>query len=412
MRDTNWKIFIAVLALAALFRIWGAFEYKEYSNDEAHLIPVAKSVMANGIGDWRNPPLSSLVNAGAIKIFGDNSVGWRISGIILGTASVLLVYLIARRLYPESSVPVLAASLLAFDPFHINFCRTTMMETPAIFFFLLFLYLMLEYSEKNHQTLTCAGVAMGCAIATKAYFLFAILVVILFAFYRQLQLQQKLTARLILCLEFIVKLLMLPVAIYLYSFSKWFGRGHVLSEFLQFRYDAYWLYNNNFIFENEKVLSLGGKPWEWFVKPIAYGHQMFSDGQYGRFAIEINNPLFRMMVIPALCIVLYHAIKKQNCREALSPLLFAACYVLLLAVKRPINSYSSLVLLPFAYLTLAQAIVVLATRFKYEQETAIILLFVAFISGCYLFPVTAGFVVPIALYKPLIAITNFYMMVN
>jgi dolichyl-phosphate-mannose-protein mannosyltransferase len=404
MKALNWKSILIVLVLGALFRSWGAFEYNGYAGDEGIIIPAAKSVMEYGTGDWKNPQLTSFIVAGAIKICGDNPVGWRISGIIFGTASILLVYLIGRLLYPQSPAPLLAASLLAFDPFDIHFSRTALMEPIAIFFFLLFVYLMLEYVEKNRRTLTWAGVAMGLAIATKAYFLFGICVVVAYALYREFQ--RRGVVSVLVSLEFFIKLVLLPLAIYLFSYIQWFGRGYTLSEFFQFRYDAYWLYDNGYTFANEKILALGGKPWEWFIKTFSFGHQLFFDGQYGRYVFEINNPLFRMMVLPALCFVLFHAVTKRRVQEFLPPLLFAAGYLLFFIAKRPFNSYSALVLLPFAYLTLAQAAVILARRYNCEKETVIIVLCFAFISECYLFPVTSGFLVPADIYKPILSITQ------
>jgi hypothetical protein len=204
----------------------------------------------------------------------------------------------------------------------------------------------------------------------------------------------------------VIKLILLPVAIYLLSYIQWFARGYTLPEFFQFRFDAYWIYDHNYKFLYEEILASGGKPWEWFIKPFSFGHQFFSDGRYGRYSIEINNPLFRMMVLPALCVVVFHAVKKRRFQEVLAPLLFVACYILFFIAKRPFNSYSALVLLPFAYLALAHAVVILANKFNCETEVTVLFLSAVVISGCYLFPVTAGFLVPSDLYGPILSITN------
>jgi dolichyl-phosphate-mannose-protein mannosyltransferase len=404
LKSLNWKIFTFVLVVATLFRFWGAFDYQGQAGDEEPFIALSKNLMAYGVGDWKYAPLTDLILASTMKLLGDNPAGWRISGIVLGTASILLVYLIARRLYSERSVPLLAASLLAFDPFHIHFCRTITQEMPVIFFFLLYLYLMLAYSEDGQQTLTCAGIAMGFTIATKVYFVFAIPAVAIYAFYRELQRTEKNKA-VMLCIEFITKLILLPLAIYLLTHALWFGRGHTLPELFQLKSDAYWIFSHNFTFENAQILIQGGKPWEWFIKPLSFGHQL-SDGQYARFVIQINNPLFRMMVLPALFIVLYYAAKARRFQELIAPILFVSCYILFFLAKRPMNSYSALVLLPFAYLALARAVVILAKECNCEREVTIIFLSVIFVSGCYLFPISTGLLVPVDLYKPILSITN------
>lgn len=198
----------------------------------------------------------------------------------------------------------------------------------------------------------------------------------------------------------------MPLSIYVLSYFHWFGRGHTFTEFIQFRYDAWWITNNNFKFAFEKILAQGGKPWEWFIKPISFGHHLFSDGEHGRYSIEINNPLFRMMVIPAFCVVIFKAIKTRCMREFLVPLLFASCYLLFFLVNRQVNSYSCLVLLPFAWILLARAVIILAKKYASEQEVTLFFFCAVVISGCYLFPLTSAFLVPNDLYNSVLAITK------
>jgi len=405
MSQYNWKILAVVLVAATLFRFWGTFDYNGFIGDEQLIVPSALSLMKYGTTmEWKFPQMNSLIIAGSISLFGNNPVGWRISGAVLGIASVLLVYLIARILFPESPAPVLAASLLAFDPFHIHFCRTAMIETPVVFFFLLFLYLMLEYCERGRPTLVWAGVAMGLTIATKAYFVFAIPVVIAYAVYRRLKRRQENIGSLVI--DNAVTLTLLPMAIYLLSYILWFGRGYSLQEFFQFRSDAYWVFDTNYSFAHDQILSQGGKPWEWFVKPISFGHHLFNDGVRDRFTIEINNPLFRLMVLPSLAVVLVHALKNRHINDLLPPLLFAASYLLFFVVNRPFNSYSALALLPFAYLTLAHGVTIVGDRYRCTKEAAALFLGCVFITGTYLFPIAAGFLVPAKLYQPVLSITK------
>jgi dolichyl-phosphate-mannose--protein O-mannosyl transferase len=277
------------------------------------------------------------------------------------------------------------------------------METPVTFFFLLFLYLMLEYSENNRNTLLFAGMALGFTIATKAYFVFAIPAVIFFALYRM---HQKTMVTASVVIEFVIFLMLLPLSVYLFSYVKWFGRGYTASEFLQFRLDAFSGFDQNLKFTYEQILAFGGKPWEWFIKPIALGHQVFSDGVTGQFIIEFNNPVFRMMVLPALVFVIIYAVRKRNFHALLPPVVFVLCYILFFLVKRPMYSYSALVLLPFAYLFLADAVERIAVRYQFEKTVVTALLCMAFVMECYLYPLTTGFTVPVDFYRPLLAITH------
>jgi len=141
----SWKFLLLILILATFFRLWGTFDLNEYIEDEAIHIPNAISLGSYGTTanwNWHHPQLSGLIIYSTISIFGDNPIGWRSSNAFFGTTSVLLLFLIARLIYNNSSASLIAATLLGLDPFHIYLSRTTYMEIPATFFFLLYLYLM------------------------------------------------------------------------------------------------------------------------------------------------------------------------------------------------------------------------------------------------------------------------------
>lgn len=398
---TRFLIFITILA--AILRAWGAFDYQGYYGDDAIDIPAAKDYMANGLGNWRYPYLKSIIISIDIKIFGDNSVGWRIDSVLFGTLTIVLVYLIAQQLYKNYNISLMISTILAFDPFTIHFCRQSLMEIPVLFFFLLYVYLLLEYSENSRNTLTGAGIAMGLTIATKAYFIFAIPVIGFFAFFRAMRCQN---ARVIpLSFEFIVKLVLLPVSIYLLTYILWFGRGHTLEELLLLKLDSAWILNQ-WSFVNASILNQGGKPWEWFIKAFSFGHQLSQDGQLGRFSLQINNPLIRLLVLPSAILVIWQAVSSRNVRYLIAPALFFSCYVLFFLVKREVNSYSCLVLLPFAYMMVGQAVSILSSRFRREQEVTAGFIFIVVAMGLYLFPVSTGFQVPINMYRNLLELSS------
>lgn len=400
---------VMVLILAAVFRLWGTFDLNEYIEDETLHVAYAKSLGTYGTTEnwgWHHPQLSGLIVYGTIRLFGDNPVGWRSSNIFFGTATVALIFLIGRLLYPASAVPLLAATLLAFDPHNIYISRTTFVEIPVTFFFLLYLYLLFEYTENKRATLPLAGLAMGLTMGTKAYFVFAIPLAVLYAVYRMRQ-RGELTSQVIV--DFVVTLLMLPIAVYLLSWVQWFGRGYTLLEFVQMKMDSVWALQelNMDNFPNRDYLGAGGKPWEWFIKPLFWGHQRLLSNEEGLFLIQSNNPFFRLLVLPSLFATVVYAWKKHSARELLPPFLFVSCYLLILLARRPIFSYSVTVLLPFAYLALARAVTLSAAWINREKQVYACFLAATFIWCLYMFPIVSARPVPLAPFQPIFSVLRF-----
>lgn len=404
----NWKTIALVLMLSAFFRLWGAFELSGHIGDEAVHIPNAISLGQYGTTDklnWQHPHLSGLVLSGAIALLGDNPYGWRSSNIFFGTASVVLVYMIGALLYSNRAVPLIASFLLALDPFHIFFSRTTYVEIQASFFFLLYLYLMLEHVEKRRNTLLLAGIALGLTAATKAYFVIAIPLVAAFSFFRVHQ-QGRLTRSVFF--DYFIALFLLSTAVYLLTYFKWFGRGYALPEFFQMKLDAVWALQRFSVegFVNRLFLDAGGRPWEWFLKPFIVGHQIFSDGVQGRFLLRINNFPFSLMAVPSMVLVSAYALKRRSLQDVFVPLLFVSCYLLFLVVRRPMFSYSAIVLLPFAYLAVARAVVLCSEWSGRARHIYALFLSCLIVWGCYTFPLVSARLVHLSLYKPIFAIAK------
>lgn len=405
----SWKLALLIMVLAAAFRLWGAFELNEYIEDEAAHVPNAISLGTYGTTinwNWPHPQLSGLIISGTIRFFGDNPVGWRSGNIFFGTASVALIFLIGRRLYPGSAVSIIATALLAFDPYHIYLSRTTFMEIPVTFFFLLYLYLLLEYTENRRPTLPLAGIAMGLTIATKAYFVFAIPLAIAYALYRVHQ-RGELSRQ--VAVDFTVTLLLLPVAISLLSYFWWFGRGYTFPEFVQMKMDAVWALSTLTLdnFANKTLLEASGKPWEWFIKPIFWGHQRLLNSNEGVFLLHSNNPPFRVLVLPSLFAASVYAWRKKLPQELLAPLLFGCCYLLVLVVRRPMFDISSIVMIPFAYLVLASAVTLIAVKIQRENVVYTCFLSATLIWGMYMFPLVSARMVPLSIFRPILSMVRY-----
>lgn len=75
-----------------------------------------------------HPPLAKWLLALGIRLFGYDSFGWRISAAIAGTLTVLLLFLLARRLLRSTVAASLTAGLLAIDLLHFVESRIAMLD--------------------------------------------------------------------------------------------------------------------------------------------------------------------------------------------------------------------------------------------------------------------------------------------
>ena len=84
--------------------------------------------------EWTHPPLTKLLIAGSIAMFGgvahgDNGWGWRFLNVICGTLFIPLIYLFAKRLMGSTLFASIAAFMLTLDGFRFVQSR---IATPEI----------------------------------------------------------------------------------------------------------------------------------------------------------------------------------------------------------------------------------------------------------------------------------------
>lgn len=217
----NWLAPFAVTLLAAFLRLVNVGHPHELAFDETYYVKDAWSLWTLGYegtwGDGANeafvanqdlplsekgsfivhPPLGKWLIALGMAAGGPaDSLGWRLATGILGTASVLLVYLIARVLTGSTVVATVAGFLLAIDGLSIVLSRIALLDGPLTFFVLLgvlFVLLdrrrtipLLERGDPDRPEplwgpilwrrpwLIAAGVALGAASAVKWSGLYAL----------------------------------------------------------------------------------------------------------------------------------------------------------------------------------------------------------------------------------------------
>jgi len=115
--------------------------------------------------------LGKLIIASGISIFGDNPWGWRTFSVLLGAASVVLVYLIARNLAGKRTA-LLASLLLVTHNLFFALSGLGMLDTAFVAFMLLSFYLYLRHRY------ALSGLSLALSVLCKPAGILAVFVIL------------------------------------------------------------------------------------------------------------------------------------------------------------------------------------------------------------------------------------------
>jgi len=209
----------AIFTFALALRLWRLNLPSGYIFDEVYYAKNAASLITAGVelndqGESEfvvHPPLGKWLIGIGIRIFGNNEFGWRFSAAIFGSFAVLLIYLIVKKLFASEFLSITAALLFALDGLNLVMSRVALLDIFLMVFILLAFYFLLL------NNYLAVGIALGLALATKWSGGFLIPVFLLFVVIEN-------RANLKNLLKPIAQLILLPVGVYLISWSGWLWR--------------------------------------------------------------------------------------------------------------------------------------------------------------------------------------------
>ena len=97
--------------------------------------------------EWTHPPLSKLIIACGILLFGSNPFAWRIVGVIFATGLIPIMFMFGKKISGTSLGGFIAAFLITFDFMHFTETRLATGETFIIFFLILMFYFFFTYFQ-------------------------------------------------------------------------------------------------------------------------------------------------------------------------------------------------------------------------------------------------------------------------
>ncbi len=160
--DFNWLLILAFV-VGSFIRFWGINRLPAAFNvDEASIGYNAYSILRTGrdqfknfmpisfvsLGDYK-PPLYIYSVSMAEAIFGLNEFAVRFPAVLAGSLSIILIYLLTKKLINNRRIAITSAWVLALSPWHIKMSRGSYEACLALFLILLGSYFLIRFTEKK-----------------------------------------------------------------------------------------------------------------------------------------------------------------------------------------------------------------------------------------------------------------------
>ena len=383
-----------ILLIAALLRFWNLGSPNQLVFDEVYYVDGAQDYLRDGVetkdGEAEfvvHPPVGKWLIAAGIKIAGDDPIGWRLSGALIGTLSIALLYLVALRLFKSQFIALSAATLMTIDGLHLVMSRTALLDI-FLMFFMLAAFLALLYERH-----LLVAISLGLALGTKwsaLYFIAALLIYLLFVNRRSL-------------------LLYLPIIplTYLLSWSGWlltdkgWSRDYSSNPLVSlFKYHREIL---NFHTGLTTDHSYEASPWNWLVlgRPTSFFYESPKGCGADSCAQEIlalGTPIIWWCGLIAIFITLGYFIYRRERIAGLILLALLSNYLpWFLFPERTTFYFYAIAFLPFLILAIAYSIkVFLEEESMRERRIPMVLsgLAVTALIFAYFAPVYLGLVIP------------------
>lgn len=271
-QSTTNKLLLAIIVFALITRVYSLNLPKEKYFDEVYHAFTAGLVLHNdpkawewwnphpeGFAyEWTHPPLAKLGMYVGMKVFGENAFGWRIVQAVLGTATVYLVFLLAKVSFNDNKLALLSAFMFSLDGLPLVLSRIGMNDSYMLFFALLSIYLFIK--DKN----LFSSLAFGLAISSKwsAIYTLPILFVSHFVFKKKIKVSY-------------IFFMFVPLVIYVLSYSVMFATGHTWDQFIEVQKQMWW-YHTNLVADHPYT----SPAWSWplLLRPIyLYDGQEIND---------------------------------------------------------------------------------------------------------------------------------------
>lgn len=218
-----------ILLLSFVLRFYKVTEDPPSLNwDEVSIGYNAYSILKTGKDEWNVPfpvhfkaygeyklPLQIYASIPGIYFFGLNEFGVRITPVIYGTLTVLVMFFLGRILFESEIAGLVSAFLLGISPWHIHLTRGSFESSLATFFVTIGIWLLVK-GFKNQKWFVVSMIPFAASVFTynsarifTPLFLFTVLII-----YRKKLLEYK---KVVLISLIVFSILLIPLTSFVFS---------------------------------------------------------------------------------------------------------------------------------------------------------------------------------------------------
>ena len=387
-----------IITFALILRLWRLNLPTGYIFDEVYYAKNANSLIRNGVelnaqGQAEfivHPPLGKWLIGIGIKVFGNDEFGWRISAAVIGTLSVVLIYLITKELFKSVFLSNVAAALMALDGLALVMSRVALLDIFLMFFILLAFYFLIK------NDLWLSGVAIGLAAATKWSAIFLIPFFILLTLNSHQIEPVKWVKR-------AAQFIFMPALIYLISWSGWIFTGSGWDRQSGSNvFTSLWKYHTAILDFHRNLVethSYAANPWSWLIlgRPTSFFYQTPSGcgaSTCSQEILAIGTPILWWVGIFAIALTFGFFVAHRDRISTVILAGIAGTYLPWFLIQgRTTFYFYAISILPFLILALIYAFN-WALKYGDYRKQIIIFLAVVALNFIYFLPILLGIEIP------------------
>ncbi|MCX6363200.1 MAG: glycosyltransferase family 39 protein [Actinobacteria bacterium] len=393
-----------ILMISAALRLWQVATPAEYMFDEVYYAKDAKAIVDGRVGpkaplrweagdevSWPHPEMGKFAIAAGIVLFGDRAFGWRLPAVIAGLVTLACVYPLARRLGLPPPWALIALGFAAADTLGIAQSRIATLDVFVGVWSVLCILLALRYAQggRHKRWLVLCAAAGGMAVATKwsgglALVAAAILIFLVWLHDREpvaeddgaepaYLLGDVPTARSTFvgalpgALLVVALFILIPAALYVFSYVQYFASGHTLADWRELQRQAAF-----FSLHLKAVHTYASAAPTWIVdyRPVWY---YFEGGKMFRGVIAMGNPFLWWVATLGLIAAPILALLRRTTLLLPTAIVVAVLYVPWFATSRTSFIYYMTPVAPFLAILAAAALVAFAGSTRLPRHGVVVM---------------------------------------